>query len=134
MRTIPLLLLGALSAAAIAESARGEDGIPEPPTEREAVMRLLGALTSPGRGVPLRIMHELRRHARLAGPLLRERLADPDLPNWSKALSTLAEIAPDYIHPETGQTLQAIARQFDSTQVGMRRREDIVLGSFQFSG
>ena len=46
----------------------------------------------------------------------------------------VAEIAPDYIHPETGQTLQAIARQFDLTQVGMRRREDIVLGSFQFSG
>jgi 2-amino-4-hydroxy-6-hydroxymethyldihydropteridine diphosphokinase len=38
---------------------------------------------------------------------------------------TLAEIAPDYCHPETGQTLQEIAARWNLAEAGMWRREDV---------
>jgi 2-amino-4-hydroxy-6-hydroxymethyldihydropteridine diphosphokinase len=40
---------------------------------------------------------------------------------------TLAEIAPRYVHPETGQTLEQIAKGFDPEQAGMQRRDDLCL-------
>jgi 2-amino-4-hydroxy-6-hydroxymethyldihydropteridine diphosphokinase len=46
----------------------------------------------------------------------------------------LAEIAPAYVHPETGQALQDIARQFDPTAAGMRRCDDVILCNPQLSG
>jgi 7,8-dihydro-6-hydroxymethylpterin-pyrophosphokinase len=39
----------------------------------------------------------------------------------------LAEIAPDYVHPETGQTLRQIADRFDPEAAGMSRRDDVTL-------
>ena len=39
----------------------------------------------------------------------------------------LAEIAPDYYHPETGQTLRQIAQCFDVNPADMRLRSDISL-------
>ena len=39
----------------------------------------------------------------------------------------LAEIAPDYIHPETGQSLSEIAASFSVTEVDMRLRDDVSL-------
>jgi 2-amino-4-hydroxy-6-hydroxymethyldihydropteridine diphosphokinase len=39
----------------------------------------------------------------------------------------LAEIAPGYIHPETGETLAAIASRFDPDKEGMLRRNDVQL-------
>jgi 2-amino-4-hydroxy-6-hydroxymethyldihydropteridine diphosphokinase len=37
----------------------------------------------------------------------------------------LAEIAPDYQHPEVGQTLAEIARKFEVNQADMRPRPDV---------
>jgi len=37
----------------------------------------------------------------------------------------LAEIAPDYRHPETGQTLQNIAWKFQVSKADMRLRPDL---------
>jgi 2-amino-4-hydroxy-6-hydroxymethyldihydropteridine diphosphokinase len=39
----------------------------------------------------------------------------------------LAEVAPDYIHPEIGQPLRQIAGRFDTAAAGMRRRDDVTL-------
>jgi 2-amino-4-hydroxy-6-hydroxymethyldihydropteridine diphosphokinase len=39
----------------------------------------------------------------------------------------LAEIAPDYRHPATCETLAAIAARFDPVRAGMTRRDDVVL-------
>jgi len=39
----------------------------------------------------------------------------------------LAEIAPDYIHPETGQSLSEIAASFSVTEADMRLRVDVSL-------
>jgi 2-amino-4-hydroxy-6-hydroxymethyldihydropteridine diphosphokinase len=54
-------------------------------------------------------------------------IPDPEVLERAFVAIPMAEIAPDYVHPETGQTLQAIARQFDPMQSGMRRRRDILL-------
>jgi 2-amino-4-hydroxy-6-hydroxymethyldihydropteridine diphosphokinase len=40
----------------------------------------------------------------------------------------LAEIAPDYQHPEVGQTLAEIARKFEVNQADMRLRPDVSSG------
>lgn len=37
----------------------------------------------------------------------------------------LAELAPDYVHPETGQTLREIAAQFSEAKAQMIRRPDV---------
>jgi GTP cyclohydrolase I len=40
---------------------------------------------------------------------------------------TLAEIAPDYVHPETNRTLRSIAEEFGLESEGMNLREDVRL-------
>lgn len=54
-------------------------------------------------------------------------IPDPEIYERKFVALTLAEIAPDYVHPETGQTLQEIALRFGPPHAGMRRRDDIVL-------
>jgi 2-amino-4-hydroxy-6-hydroxymethyldihydropteridine diphosphokinase len=44
----------------------------------------------------------------------------------------LAEIAPDYIHPETGQSLREIAQQFETTSTTMLPRSDVSWALAQF--
>ena len=39
----------------------------------------------------------------------------------------LAEIAPDYVHPEIGQPLRQIAGRFDLAATGMHQRDDVTL-------
>ena len=46
-------------------------------------------------------------------------IPDPDILRFAHVTVPLAEIAPDYIHPETGETLAQIAARFDRT--GIRR-------------
>jgi 2-amino-4-hydroxy-6-hydroxymethyldihydropteridine diphosphokinase len=50
---------------------------------------------------------------------------DPDIATRPFLAIPLAEIAPDYVHPETGETLRAIAAGLAST--GMLRRPDVRL-------
>lgn len=57
----------------------------------------------------------------------QRRIPDPEILERPFVAIPLAEIAPDYVHPETGQTLQMIAAQFDPTSASMRRRADIML-------
>lgn len=55
------------------------------------------------------------------------RIPDPEVLERPFVAIPLAEIAPDYVHPETGQGLLEIAGQFDPIESGMRRRDDVVL-------
>jgi 2-amino-4-hydroxy-6-hydroxymethyldihydropteridine diphosphokinase len=55
------------------------------------------------------------------------RIPDPEVLERPFVAIPLAEIAPDYVHPETGQTLEQIARRFDPVAVGMRPRNDVIL-------
>jgi 2-amino-4-hydroxy-6-hydroxymethyldihydropteridine diphosphokinase len=54
-------------------------------------------------------------------------IPDPEVLERSFVAIPLAEIAPDYVHPETDQTLKDIAKQFDPASAGMVRREDVEL-------
>lgn len=49
-------------------------------------------------------------------------IPEPDIIRFAHVAVPLAEIAPDYVHPENGQTLAQIAEQFDSSTM---RREKI---------
>jgi 2-amino-4-hydroxy-6-hydroxymethyldihydropteridine diphosphokinase len=57
------------------------------------------------------------------------RIPDPDALKRPFVAIPLAEIAPDYIHPETGESLRIIAARFDLEKTGMLRRPDIILTS-----
>jgi 2-amino-4-hydroxy-6-hydroxymethyldihydropteridine diphosphokinase len=59
--------------------------------------------------------------------LNRRRIPDPEVLERPFVAIPLAEIVPDYVHPETGQTLEEIAKQFDTTSSGMMRRDDVEL-------
>ncbi len=53
------------------------------------------------------------------------RIPDPEVLERPFVAIPLAEIAPDYRHPETGQTLRDIARRFRVTEQDMRLRPTI---------
>ncbi len=55
----------------------------------------------------------------------RRHIPDPEIATRPYLAITLAEIAPDYVHPETGQTLQAMAASLSTA--GMVRRPDVRL-------
>lgn len=52
-------------------------------------------------------------------------IPDPEVLERSFVAIPLAEIAPDYCHPETGQTLRDIAQGFTITDTEMRLRPNI---------
>lgn len=55
------------------------------------------------------------------------RIPDPEVLERPFVAIPLAQIAPDYVHPDTGQRLREIAMKFDPADAGMRRRDDVVL-------
>jgi len=55
------------------------------------------------------------------------RIPDPEVLERPFVAIPLAEIAQDYVHPETGQKLRDIAAQFDPAAAGMRKRSDVIL-------
>jgi 2-amino-4-hydroxy-6-hydroxymethyldihydropteridine diphosphokinase len=57
----------------------------------------------------------------------RRRIPDPEVLERPFVAIPLAEIAPGYVHPETGETLATIAARFDPETSGMSRRADVVL-------
>lgn len=57
----------------------------------------------------------------------RHVIPDPEVTQRPFVVIPLAEIAPDYRHPVTGETLAEIASRFDPALTGMRRRDDLVL-------
>ena len=59
----------------------------------------------------------------------RRAIPDPEVLERPFVAIPLAEIAPDYIHPETGETLAGIAARFDPQAAGMRLRPDVILTS-----
>ncbi len=59
-------------------------------------------------------------------------IPDPEVQQRAFVAIPLAEIAPHYRHPETGQTLGEMARQFVVTQEAMRRRPDMSQGLVRF--
>lgn len=54
-------------------------------------------------------------------------IPDPEILERPFVAIPLAEIAPDYIHPHTGDTLAMIASRFDPGTCSMRLRSDVFL-------
>lgn len=57
----------------------------------------------------------------------RRRIPDPDLLSRPFVAIPVAELDPDYVHPETGQSLAEIAATFDGRRSEMKSRDDVVL-------
>ena len=69
------------------------------------------------------------RHVEVERVITRERhrhIPDPDLLRHPHIAVPLADLTPEYRHPETGQTLAEIAEEMPST--GLVRRADFDLG------
>lgn len=61
-------------------------------------------------------------------------IPDPEVVERPFVAIPLAEIAPDYRHPETGQTLRDIARGFDVNKEHMRLRPTVSQALMQYLG
>ena len=55
------------------------------------------------------------------------RIPDPDILERAFVATVLAELDPDYVHPETGQTLAQIAGSFPPAPSTMLLRPDVIL-------
>ena len=51
----------------------------------------------------------------------------PQILDWSFLAAQLAQIAPDYVHPESGETLAQIAHRLTGDAACLVRRDDVVL-------
>jgi 2-amino-4-hydroxy-6-hydroxymethyldihydropteridine diphosphokinase len=91
----------------------------------------LGRTRSANRNAPRTIDIDIMlfNHDRLT--LGRRTIPDAEVLERPFVAIPLAEIAPAYRHPVTGETLAAIAGRFDPVRAGMRKREDVVLVSGQ---
>lgn len=58
----------------------------------------------------------------------KRRIPDPELLERSFVAIPLAEIAPDYVHPEVHLTLKEIALRFNTAVAAITRRDDVPLG------
>ena len=63
----------------------------------------------------------------------RRHIPDPELLERSFVAIPLAEIAPGYVHPETGQTLRQIAQGFLLDKKDMQPRSDVTQALQQLS-
>jgi 7,8-dihydro-6-hydroxymethylpterin-pyrophosphokinase len=60
------------------------------------------------------------------------RIPDPEVLERPFVAIPLAEIAPDYQHPETGQSLRDIAQRFEVSEKEMRLRPNVSQTLTQF--
>jgi 2-amino-4-hydroxy-6-hydroxymethyldihydropteridine diphosphokinase len=93
----------------------------------EAVEAALGRVRTGNKDAPRTIDIDIMFFNRDIVRVNRRRIPDPEVLERPFVAIPLAEIAPGYIHPETGQALRDIARRFDPASYGMRRRLDVVI-------
>jgi 2-amino-4-hydroxy-6-hydroxymethyldihydropteridine diphosphokinase len=92
-----------------------------------AVEAALGRVRSENKNAPRTIDIDIMLFNRDIIQLDRRHIPDPEVLERPFVAIPLAEIAPDYVHPEIGQTLCQIAGRFDPAATGMRRRDDVTL-------
>jgi 2-amino-4-hydroxy-6-hydroxymethyldihydropteridine diphosphokinase len=112
---IAVLLETALSAQALREQAIA------------SIEEALGRVRTENKNAPRTIDIDIMLFNRDVLQVGRRHIPDSEVLERPFVAIPLAEIAPEYVHPETGQTLQEIAQRFDPEAAGMRRRDDIVL-------
>jgi len=92
-----------------------------------SIERMLGRTRSENKNAPRTIDIDIMLFNHDILQVNERRIPDPEVLERPFVAIPLAEIAPEYVHPETGQTLQAIGAGFDPARVGMLRRDDIEL-------
>ncbi len=95
-----------------------------------AVESALGRVRTENRNAPRTIDIDIMLFNRDILRVGQRSIPDPEVLERPFVAIPLAEIAPDYVHPETGETLAAIAGRFHPEAAGMRRRTDVVLTPF----
>jgi 2-amino-4-hydroxy-6-hydroxymethyldihydropteridine diphosphokinase len=92
-----------------------------------AIETALGRVRTENKNAPRTIDIDIMLFNRDIICVKQRHIPDPELLERPFVAIPLAEIAPDYVHPETGQTLKDITRRFDAFSAGMRRRADVAL-------
>ena len=92
-----------------------------------SVEEKLGRLRSADRNAARTIDIDIALFDREKLQLGNRRIPDPEILERPFVAIPLAEIAPDYLHPDTDETLAGIASSFDPLKCGMNMRGELVL-------
>lgn len=87
----------------------------------------LGRVRTDNKNAPRTIDIDIMLFNRDVVAVGQRQIPDPEVLERPFVAIPLAEIAPDYVHPQTGATLRDIADQFDPTDSNMVPRDDVVL-------
>ena len=115
-----------LNAALLLETSLSAVELKE--TAIAAIEAHLGRVRGSDRNAPRTIDIDIMLFDRERLTLGRRRIPDPEVRERPFVAIPLAEIAPDYRHPETGETLTEIAARFNPATAGLRPRKDVILG------
>jgi 2-amino-4-hydroxy-6-hydroxymethyldihydropteridine diphosphokinase len=114
-----------LNAAALLETGLSAQGL-----RREAIAATeaaLGRVRTANKNAPRTIDIDIMLFNHDVLQVGRRHIPSPEVLERPFVAIPLAEIAPDYVHPETGQPLHQIAGRFDPVAAGMCRRDDVTL-------
>ena len=114
-----------LNAAALLETGLSAQGL-----RREAITSVetaLGRVRTANKNAPRTIDIDIMLFNHDVLQVGQRRIPSPEVLERPFVAIPLAEIAPDYVHPEIDQTLRQIAGRFDPAAAGMRRRDDVTL-------
>lgn len=114
-----------LNAAVLLETALSAKALRE--TAIASIEAGMGRVRTKNKNAPRTIDIDIMLFNRDVLTVGRRRIPDAEVRERPFVAIPLAEIAPDYVHPETGETLRQIAQRFDPAAIGMRRRDDVVL-------
>jgi 2-amino-4-hydroxy-6-hydroxymethyldihydropteridine diphosphokinase len=95
-------------------------------TVLDTVEKALGRRRTEDKNAPRTIDLDISLFNQWIFTLGKRKIPDPEILTYPHIAIPLAEIAPDYIHPVTGETLAQIAARFNETE-GIKRRDDIFL-------
>ncbi len=114
-----------LNAAVMLETGLSAEELKE--TAIASIETALGRVRTSNKNAPRTIDIDIMLFNRDVMEVGHRHIPDPEARERPFAAIPLAEIAPGYVHPETGETLRDIASRFDPAEVGMRRRDDVPL-------
>lgn len=118
-----------LNAAALVETDLAANDVKRVLLEIE---RELGRVRTSDKNAPRTIDLDIALFGDQALDLGRRHIPDPDIVQYAHIARPLADLAPELVHPETGQTLRRIAE--DLVAEGLERRPEIVLWPAETNG
>ena len=89
------------------------------------IEKILGRVRQANKNAPRSIDIDIMLFNRQIFTMGDRHIPDPEILERPFVALPLAEIAPDYVHPETGQTLKEIAKSFYVSNEDMFLREDV---------